>query len=277
MENHTDVTGDTADSTQKRERTQIDFPYADMGSAEELTSTLFEKGGGTAEPPQLAGWLDMSANGGTFRSRVSAARMFGFVETSRGSIDITDLGRRVADEAQAVSARAEAFLNVPLFEAMFQKNNGYGLPPAAAIERQMVELGVPVKQKERARQVFQKSADRAQFIDQNSGRLIKPSITTPPPRDDTPPPPPRPGGGNGSGGGDGLDLHPFIQGLLKTLPETGTKWRHADRVKWLTLAANAFEMIYEGDGNIVVKNESPSGEAGASRVTGGTEDPSSVF
>lgn len=277
MDNQTDIVGDAADGTQKRERTQIDFPYADMGSAEELTSTLFEKGGGTAEPPQLAGWLDMSANGGTFRSRVSAARMFGFVETSRGSIEITDLGRRVADDAQAPSARAEAFLNVPLFEAMFQKNKGYGLPPAAAIERQMVELGVPVKQKERARQVFQKSADRAQFIDQSSGRLIKPSITPPPPRDDGSPPPPPPGGGSGSGGGDDLDLHPFVQGLLKTLPETGTKWSHADRVKWLTLAANAFEMIYEGDGNIVVKNVSPGGEAGASRVTGGADDPSSVF
>lgn len=278
MDSQTETPDTSADSSQKRERTQIDFPYADMGSAEELTSTLFVKGGGSAEPPQLAGWLDMSANGGTFRSRVSAARMFGFVETSRGSIEITDLGRRVADDAQAPSARAEAFLNVPLFEAMFQKNNGFGLPPAAAIERQMVELGVPVKQKERARQVFQKSADRAQFIDQNSGRLIKPSIAPPPPSYvDTPPPPPPSGNGGGNGGGDDLDLHPFIQGLLKTLPETGTKWSHADRVKWLTLAANAFEMIYEGDGNIVVKNVSPSGEAGASKITGGSDTPSSVF
>ena len=268
MENVSDPVGNSGEQTQKRERTQIDFPYADMGTAEELTATLFEKGGGAAEPPQLAGWLDMSANGGTFRSRISAARMFGFVATSRGSVDITDLGRRVADESQAPAARVEAFLNVPLFTAMFEKNNGYALPPAAAIERQMTELGVPQKQKERARQVFQKSADRAQFIDQSSGRLIKPAISAPPIGDDNPPPPPPPGGGNGGGGGEEFDLHPFIQGLLKTLPETGAKWNHKDRVKWLTLAANAFDMIYEGDGSIIVKNESPGGEAGASRVAG---------
>ena len=156
MDNAHDL-ANTSDELQTRERTQINFPYSDMGTAEEVTAMLLAKGGGAAEPQQLAAWLNMTAKGGTFRSRVSAARMFGFVTTSRGSIEITALGRRVVDDASAAVARAEAFLNVPLFEAMFKKNNGLALPPAAAIERQMVELGVPKKQNERARRVFQKS------------------------------------------------------------------------------------------------------------------------
>jgi hypothetical protein len=65
--------------------------------------------------------------------------------------------------------------------------------------------------------------------------------------------------GGGKGGGEPPDLHPFIQGLLKTLPnpetETGEKkdWPLAQRVKWLQTAANIFDLIYEGEGGIEVK------------------------
>ena len=136
----------------------------------------------------------------------------------------------------------------------------------------MVEFGVPVKQKERARQVFQKSADRAQFIDQSSGRLIKPSITAPPPRADDPPPPPHSGGGNGNGGGDGTRFHPFVQGLLDELPNTDAfaKWSIEDQAEWLRTAAGIFKLMSKQKGRIEVsvKNASPGGEAGASKVTG---------
>ena len=44
-----------------------------------------------------------------------------------------------------------------------------------------------------------------------------------------------------------LNLHPFIEGLLKTLPEEGEDWPIKSRAKWLTLAANAFDMIYNSD------------------------------
>ncbi len=53
-------------------------------------------------------------------------------------------------------------------------------------------------------------------------------------------------GGNGGGGTEGT-YHPFIEGLLKTLPKTGTKWALRDRAKWLKLAGNAFDLIYEAD------------------------------
>ncbi|QIB34790.1 DUF5343 domain-containing protein [Ancylobacter pratisalsi] len=41
--------------------------------------------------------------------------------------------------------------------------------------------------------------------------------------------------------------HPFIEGLLATLPEEGKEWPHKDRIKWLMLAANAFSLIYKGE------------------------------
>lgn len=56
-----------------------------------------------------------------------------------------------------------------------------------------------------------------------------------------------------SGGGDDFGgLDPFIVGLLRTLPEPGAEWDVAGRVKWLTTAANIFDLTYEGDGGIVV-------------------------
>lgn len=47
--------------------------------------------------------------------------------------------------------------------------------------------------------------------------------------------------------GDIDNLHPFVQGLLKTLPEPETEWPTAARVKWLQTAANIFDLIYKGD------------------------------
>lgn len=38
--------------------------------------------------------------------------------------------------------------------------------------------------------------------------------------------------------------HPFIEGLLKTLPESETEWTLAGRVKWLQAASNIFGLIY---------------------------------
>lgn len=71
-------------------------------------------------------------------------------------------------------ARAEAFLSPELYSRMYEQHKGNALPPPAAIERQMEQLGVSPKQKDRARQVFMKSATYAGFVDPGSGRFIKP-------------------------------------------------------------------------------------------------------
>ena len=59
---------------------------------------------------------------------------------------------------------------------MYDQYKGNALPPPPAIERQMEELGVSPKQKERARQTFMKSAQYAGFIDPANGRFVKPGI-----------------------------------------------------------------------------------------------------
>lgn len=241
-----------------RERSQIEFPYSDMGQAEALAVCLMTKGGGSADPAQLASWLDQSANGGSFRSGLSAARIFGFVESDRGTVRITQDGKDVTDADKASAVRVEAFLRVPLFAALFDKFKGYALPPAAAIERQMVDIGVPTKQKERARQVFQKSANRAGFVDQSSGRLTKPSVQTVSERKKEGDLPPRSGGGDGGGKdfeGSKTEAHnPFIAGLLSQLPSADkyTTWPLEDQAEWLTAAASIFKLLSKAKGRIEV-------------------------
>jgi hypothetical protein len=47
--------------------------------------------------------------------------------------------------------------------------------------------------------------------------------------------------------------HPFIEGLLQTLPEPEDDWPTVARVKWLQTAANIFDLIYKGDGGIKIE------------------------
>ena len=158
----------------RRERSAVAFPYSDLKSAVRIAQMVHEKAGTVCEYDQLATWLNQSADGGTFRSRLSAARMFGLVEIAQGKVMLTTIGREALDEETGRPARAEAFLKVPLYQAMYEQFRGHTLPPAAAIERQMVNAGVSSKQSDRARQAFMNSATYAGYIDQNSGRFVKP-------------------------------------------------------------------------------------------------------
>lgn len=163
----------------------------------------------------------------------------------------------IVDPQREREARVKAFLAVPLYNAVYEKYKGGVLPPPAAFERDIVGLGVIEKQKQRARQVFERSAEQAGFFESGRSRLVMPGIASRPLEDvadegdsaggKPPPPPPPP---------QGPTLHPFIQGLLKTLPdpEGEPEWPLAQRVKWLQTAANIFDLIYKGDGGIEVRS-----------------------
>lgn len=48
-----------------------------------------------------------------------------------------------------------------------------------------------------------------------------------------------------SGDGSGGDYHPFIEGLLRTLPPADSDWPMDARRKWLQAASHIFEVIYK--------------------------------
>jgi len=188
---------------------------------------------------------------GAFRLRVSNAAIFGLTDNERGQVRLTPLGRQIADPSQAAVARAESFMRVPLYARIYENYKGFTLPGPAALEKFMLEVGVSSKQTAKARHAFSRSAKQAGYFEHGEDRLVRPAVQTGPgtkPIEAEPPKIPEPEKKAGNGGGDFGGLHPFIQGLLKTLPEPETEWASAARVKWLQTAANIFDLIYKGDG-----------------------------
>jgi hypothetical protein len=238
--------GEESTAETKRFRSEIEFPYTDLENAVDLGQTIHSQAGSSCEVDELAAWMGQTATGGTFRTRLGAARLFGLIETGQGRATLTQLGRDVlANSGNERAARIAAFLNVELFRAMYDQYKGHALPPPPAIERQMEQLGVSPKQKERARQTFMKSATFAGFIDSSTGRFVKPGI---PQRDEgagQPKPQERVDEGGGGGGGEPPKIDPIIQGLLARLPKSGDVWPEAERKLWLDLLSGSFKLIYK--------------------------------
>ncbi|SRR5581483_6056490 len=256
----------------KREQSGIAFPYADLDTAIAVARDIQQIGGQTCEAEQLAGYWKISAIGGNFRARYAPARTFGLLSAEKGRFTLTPLGMRIVDRTQEAAARVDAFLNVPLYKAIYEKYKNYQLPGPQALEGEIVRLGVSQKQKDIARQVFARSARQAGFHWAGDDRLVRPNVTASaaPPETlhqeaaDRPMAEREQAGTPRYGGGSGGGYHPFIEGLLQTLPEPGTVWTVEGRASWLQAAAQNFTLIYKGEGRINVQAvDAPKSEKAA--------------
>lgn len=250
----------------KMQQSTIGFPYGDLEDAISVAAAVMKLGGVPCEPDQLAAALNQTPTSGSFRMKIHTARTFGVISTVQGRYQLTDLGFALTDRVQERAARADAFLNVPLYRRTYDEYRNRQLPPSPpALERAFVSFGVVPKQAERARQAFLRSAQQAGFFDHGSrDRLVRPPVggSTSAPSEVTtdeaveiegveqPRTPPVGGGGGNHRPPSGLP--PFIQGLLDTLPEPGTNWAVEGRLKWLQAAANIFDLMYKGDGTITM-------------------------
>jgi hypothetical protein len=237
----------------KRQRSTIGFPYSDYESAAEVaTAAHGNVGHGNCSQGQLAAWMQQSAKSSGFRTQLAAARLFGLIESDNPeSIRLAELGRRVLDPAQSRAARAEAFLKVPLFKALYEKYKDGVVPPTAALEREIVGLGVSEKQKARARQVFESSSIQSGFREAAPNKLVMPAVVIAPPareRED------KGGGSGGSGDGFDLGLDPLLMALLRKIPKTGSgaaDWSAESRLRWFRTFAMNVSQVYDDDANPV--------------------------
>lgn len=241
---------DVEEAVQGRQRSKVAFPYTDLSSALEVASAIHDKvGNGDCSLQQLSAWMDQSIKSSGFRVQIAAARLFGVIESDgTDSYRLTPLGRQIVDPENARKAKATAFLNVPLFQLLYDNHREGILPPAAALEREIAGLGVAEKQKDRARQVFERSAEQAGFFEHGKNRLVMPAIKGVVVEKE-----PLPSGGGGGGGGAGgsgetLSLDPLLIALLKKIPATGTDWPGPNRVRWFRTFAMNVSQIYDGDG-----------------------------
>lgn len=229
----------------ERERSTISFPYNDLDDVVNVTKAVHSVGGNSCQWEQLAAKLGQSSTSGTFRLRMLAAKTFNLLSYDKSIVSLTPLGTRICDSHQEKAARVEAFLSVPLYGKVYEQFKTGSLPPASGLEAVMVSLGVAQKQKDKARQVFQRSAKQAGFLEYGPDRLVMPSIkasaaTSALPQIEEPEPEKK----KKSKDEDEDELHPFIKGLLKKLPPPETEWPMDNRAKWLQAAINIFDLMY---------------------------------
>lgn len=231
----------------KRQRSTIAFPYSDYEGAAAVAAAIHSNAGlGHCTPEQLSAWMNQSPKSSGFRTQLATARLFGLIESENPeSIHLTELGQRVVDPARVRAARAEAFLRVPLFKALFDLYKAGVTPPAAALEREIVRLGVSEKQKARARQVFEGSAKQTGFNEAGANRLVMPAVVVPPAVTEHKD---KGGGSNGgTNGGDGLGLDPLLMALLKKIPKSPGQWPAENRLRWFRTFAMNVSQVYDDD------------------------------
>lgn len=245
-----DSQGQAPAGDEGRDRSTIQFPYNDIDDAEKVARAVHEIGG-SGDHAQVAGALKVQSNTGAFRYRLQVTRMFGFITYAGGVVSLSPLGAKLCDPKTTKSARAEGFLTVPLYKRVYDEFKSGTLPPSnAGLESAMVRFGVAPKVTDKARQVFQRSAQQAGFFWAGTDRLVMPSgANAPKAEPDANNPPPvdenktRKGGDGGGGRGQ------LIDGLIEKLPAEGSDWNMDDRLRWLTLAAGIFEFVYKDSGN----------------------------
>lgn len=248
-------TGRKEEAKRTRERSAIQFPYSDFEDAAKLANAIHsEVGSGTCSLVQLAAWTKQSAKSSGYRVQVAAARLFGLIESDGGadSYRLSSLGKQFVDPQTARKAKTEAFFNVPLFAAIYKNHKDGVLPPAAALEREIAGLGVSDKQKSRARQIFERSAEQTGFFEHGKNRLIAPAIAV---RDDSANAQTQQNGddtlgGGGGGGGDGFDglgLDPLLVELLRKIPSVDEGWPKDKRLRWFKTFAMNVSQVYDDD------------------------------
>ena len=241
----------------KRERSSIGFPYMTLIEAMEVADAIHgHVGNGSCDDHQLAPWLSVSPRSSGYRLRVSAAKTFGLIDSADKTYKLSPLGKKIVDRAQRGRAKADAFLEVPLFSAVYERFRGAALPPPEALEREFAELGVAKKQTGKARSSFERSAKAAGYFGEGTDRLVRPGFaeSNPSPEDVPVDPEKKPKfGGDNTGEGRGGGRHPFVEGLLQTLPDPNTVWSVEGRVAWLKAAATCFDLMYQGEGAITVE------------------------
>lgn len=128
----------------------------------------------------------------------------------------------MVDPKREREGRAKAFLGVARYAALHDKFKGAAPPPTAALEKELIALGVASTLAETDRRVLERSADQAGFYESGRDRLVMPGFVQQEGGEADGAENGRGGGGSsGSGGtvgGSDLELDQLLIALLKKIP-----------------------------------------------------------
>jgi hypothetical protein len=236
----------------------VRFPYNDLAQSVEVARTIHQQAGGPCELAQLATMLNYSGvSNGAFRTRVSAAKMFGLIEDAdEGRVRVSVRGLAIVapvSEPNAIRARVEAFMAVDLFKKVYDRFNGATLPEVAGLRNLLgTEYQVVPDRIAPTVRIMLDSADQAGLfrIAGNRSRMVMPlvgglAVEPPPPSPkQEPETTARTGGGGGGGGDDGSGVDPSIMGLLRRLPIPGTVLSAKKRQKVIDAFTSLVAVLY---------------------------------
>lgn len=240
-----------------RARSAVAFPYYGLTDAIEVAEKIHIHAGGGCSREQLAAILGYSGtkNGG-FLSKLAAARMFGLVEDVSGMLRPTPLAAQIyapVHPADAERGKVRAFLNVELFEKVYERFKGQPLPGPQGLENLLkTEFKVVPAQIKTALRSLMDSAESAGFFDAaGRGRLVMPiaanasstssgdaaAFDSAPIANSQPAPTPaRPSEDNG--------IPPAIYGLIRDLPPEGTAMTNAKRQRLIKAFEASINWLY---------------------------------
>ena len=245
--------GEPAPAKASREVSSIAFPYMDLDDGISLARGIYNKGGVPLDRDQLASSVGQVPTSGAFQMKLSTARLFGLIDGSNNRYQLTPLGFEILDPSREHAAKAAAFLNVPLYKRAFEEFRGRQLPPRPiGLEQAFVSFGVSPKQKDKARQAFDRSARSAGFFPTPAeDRLVQPVFSssageqteerhhasTIPSMAPASTPTPK----------AFANVPSYIAWLIETLPPQGSEWDRQAQADWLQAVAQAFRVVFKSN------------------------------
>lgn len=246
----------------QQSRAKYSYPYYNMKSSLDVARVIHENGGGSCTPDQLATFLGYkSVKSGTYLTRTSSARQFGFIRYGNREIVITDRAQKILNPVlpeDAATAKSDAFLDVELFNTIYEKFKGLTLPSEVGLKNLVTQTySLTNDRAGPAIRVLFESADHAGFFktDGNQSKLIKPAIKSidkqqkpdnPPESKDHSDERKKPKV-TGVSGGEPPGVHSAIIGLLRELPAPGSTWKKSKKNAFKTAFEATLDFIYPTD------------------------------
>lgn len=241
-------------------RSGIGFPYYNLEASVKVAELVHERGGGGCSPDQLASFLGYSGtNSGTYLTRVASAKMFGLIISQAGIISVTERARDIFTPVMpddCKKSKVEAFLSVPLFQAIFDKFTGTTLPKTVGLKSLLENQFQIVRARiTPALRILMESAEYAGFFETSGDRtrLIKPVMGTnsekrasagASKKESGEPEIPERRKGGSEGGGPPTGIHPVIIGLLRELPPAGSHWTIPQREVFFQAFKAIVDVVY---------------------------------
>ena len=168
-------------------RAALRYPYYSLTDSLVVAKVIHERGGGIASNDQIAALLDYSSpKNGAYLNRVSAARMFGLITRGEGGLRLTPRTTAILMPTYAMDrqrALIDAFLEVPLFKAVFDETSGQPLPPEFGLKNMLrTKFNIGPSTIDVAYRTLMSSAEDAGFFATRGNRthLILPVISSAP-------------------------------------------------------------------------------------------------